>query len=42
MLMGAIIGGVVGLVFYLVKNAQEKKKAAQSDSVIDTDLENDK
>lgn len=26
MLMGAIIGGVVGLVFYLVKNAQDKKR----------------
>ncbi len=42
MLMGAIIGGVVGLVFYLVKNAQDKKKAAQNNSVIDTDLESDK
>lgn len=38
MLMGAIIGGVVGLVIYLIKNAQEKKKAAQNDAIIDTDL----
>lgn len=34
--MGALIGAVVGVVFYLIKNAQEKKKQ-QNNDVLDSE-----
>lgn len=35
MLMGAIIGGVVGLIVYFIQNQQKKKKDSET---LDSDL----